>query len=394
MKQNNSNHPFEIIISTLPGLEQVLENEVKSIGGADIEVANRAVSCKGDTGFIYKANLALRTALRVYKIIHRFRFNSKEDYYNGIKSIDWTELFTLEQVFTIHSTINDSIFNNSMFVSQLAKDAIVDQFRDKFQKRPFLHNIRADFFINVHVFKDLCTVSLNSSGDSLHLRGYKKTAFKAPLNEVLAAGIIKLSNWHPSQAFYDPMCGSGTFSIEAALIAKNIPPGLLREKFAFMLWNDFDETLFDTIVESLASRISDEKVKIYTSDASRFAVEAATENIKSAELEDDLVVEKVRFENLTQKSDNGFVFLNPPYGERLELESIEATYGSIGKTLKFNWQGFQAWILTSSPEGMNAIGLRPSRKIPLFNGAIECRLLQYNLYSGSKKAKKNQDSID
>lgn len=378
----------DLVISTLAGLEEILVEDVQKIGGADVQKLNRAVACRGDLGFIYKANLALRTALRVYQVVHRFEFKTNKDFYEGIQGLDWAQFFVPDEVITIHSSINDSIFSNSMFVSQLSKDAIADQFRERFNKRPYIHNERAKIFIQIHVFRSLCTISFDSSGQSLHIRGYRKNQFKAPINEVLAAGIIKLSGWHPSQRFYDPMCGSGTFSIEAALMAKNIPPGFLRPNFAFMNWLNFDESLFDQIVENLASKISEDVVHIFTSDNNHFALQAAHENVTAAELDDVLKPQKMDFENLEPKTENGFIFLNPPYGERLESENIDKLYGMIGATLKHRWAGHQAWMITSSPEGLNAVGLRPSRRIALFNGALECRLVNFQLYSGSKKTKK------
>ena len=380
----------EILIRTYAGLEEVLESEVRNLGGADVERMVRAVSCKGDQGFLYKLNLALRTGLRVLKPIHKFSFKSNDDFYKGIFDIDWNALFDVDKTMIIDSLLFSEMFTNSMFVSQLAKDAIADRFRKEVGRRPFIDSKEPNIYISLYVRDQEVTVYLDSSGSSLHRRGYRKEQVKAPLSEVMAAGILLMSNWSHHFPLVDPMCGSGTFSIEAALIANNIPPGIFRPGFAFEHWRDFDQALFDTILESLNKKITEFPVSIKASDRSFAAVELARENAREAGVEADIHFENVPFEKHVNPGKRAFLFLNPPYGERMQPEDIDALYGMIGSTLKHTYGGSEAWIFTSNQEALNKIGLRPSRKIKLFNGPLECRLVRYEMYDGSKKASKNQ----
>ena len=386
---SDSNGQHEILVRTYAGLEEVLEGEIRKLGGADVERMVRAVSCSGDKGFMYKLNLALRTGLRVLKPIKKFSFKSNDDFYNEIMAIDWPALFDVDKTMIFDTLLFSEHFTNSMFVSQLAKDAVCDRFRKDVGRRPFIDSKEPQIYISVYVRDQEVTIYLDSSGESLHRRGYRKEMVKAPLSEVMAAGILMMSGWTYHFPLIDPMCGSGTFSIEAALLANNIPPGIFRPGFAFENWKDFDKELFDMILESLNKRITEFPVNITASDRSFTAVELARENAREAGVEDDIHFAPIPFDKQPTPEKRVFLFLNPPYGERMQPEDIDALYGMIGSTLKHTFGGSEAWLFTSNQEALNQVGLRPSRKIKLFNGPLECRLVRYEMYSGSKKASKN-----
>jgi putative N6-adenine-specific DNA methylase len=388
-KNVEADDQHEILVRTYAGLEEVLEGEVRKLGGADVERIVRGVVCTGDKGFLYKLNLSLRTGLRVLKPIKKFRFKSNDDFYKEIEAIDWPSLFDVDKTMIIDSLLFSELFKNSMFVSQLAKDAICDRFRKEVGRRPFIDSKEPHIYVSVYVRDTECTIYLDSSGESLHRRGYRKEQVKAPLSEVMAAGIIMMSGWSYHFPLIDPMCGSGTFSIEAALIANNIPPGIFRQGFAFEHWKDFDQGLFDTILESLNKRITENPVDIQASDRSYGAVELARENAREAGVEGDIRFDPKPFDKQQNPGKKAFLFLNPPYGERMQPEDIDALYGMIGSTLKHTFGGCEAWLFTSNQEALNKVGLRPSRKIKLFNGPLECRLVRFEMYDGSKKASKN-----
>jgi len=381
---------FPILIRTYAGLEEILAEEVRQMGGAEVKILTRAVECEGDNGFVYKLNLGLRTALRVLRPVKSFSFKTNDDFYNEIFDIEWHKIFDVGKTFIIDTLLFSEKFNNSMFVSQLAKDAIADRFRKEVNKRPFIDSSSPDIYISVYVRGSDVTIYLDSSGASLHMRGYRTQQVKAPLSEVMAAGILKLSGWTHHFPLIDPMCGSGTFSIEAALMANNIPPGIFRSGFSFEHWKDFDKEVFTTILESLNKRITDHPLDIRASDRSRVALQTAISNAKEAGVENDIVFEPSTFEKLPVQERKSFLFMNPPYGERLEEADIEGLYKMIGATLKHSFSGSEAWVFTSNVEALKHVGLHASKKLRLFNGPLECRLLRYDLYAGSKKASKNQ----
>ena len=375
----------ELVAKTSFGLEEVLAEEIKNLGGTDIKILNRAVSFKGNKELLYRANMNLRTALRILLPIHEFTFNSQELYYKEINKFVWDDFLNADQTLSIDSFVNSDIFSHSGYVTRLTKDAIVDKFRDKYGRRPSVSLDDPDLRINIHISGNHCTVSLDSSGSPLFKRGYRMNNHEAPLNEVLAAGMILLSDWSPDKIFVDPMCGSGTLPIEAALIAKGIPPGIFRDKFGFMGWNDFDNEMFNRIKSYRAVNL--DLVKIFGSDINPVYTRFSKVNAKSAGVADDLKIYTKVFENLEPPSDSGILIINPPYGERLKDDEINQFYSMIGSTLKHKWAGFNVWILSSNMEALKFIGLKPSKKITLFNGQLECRFLKYELYSGSKKQK-------
>ena len=378
---------FKMIAKTFFGFEEILAKELTLLGAQEVEIGTRMVSFKGDKGFMYKANLACRTALKILKPIYYFRAKDEQSLYKGIQGINWANYFSANQNFVIDTTIHSENFKHSQFVSQKSKDAIVDQFRDKTGQRPSVDKDFPDLKINIHIDKDQVSVALDSSGNSLHQRGYKTATNIAPINEVLAAGMLLLSGWDGRSDFLDPMCGSGTILAEAAMIACNIPANINRKEFAFEKWNDWDNDLFDQISDSLLKKVREFHYTIIGFDKAPSAVEKAKANIKNANLEDYISISQANFFD-TKKGNEGpleMVF-NPPYGERLDIE-MERFYREIGDTLKINYPNTNAWFITSNLEALKFVGLKPSRKIKLFNASLEARLVKYEMYAGSKRTK-------
>lgn len=384
---------FKMVAKTFFGFEEILVKELQQLGAQEVEMGTRAVSFKGDKGFMYKANLSLRTALKILKPIYQFRAFNDQSLYKGIQGIDWSKYLNASQTFVIDTTIHSDNFKHSQFVSQKAKDAIVDQFREKFGQRPSIDKDFPDLRINIHIDRDQCTVSLDTSGASLHHRGYRSATNIAPINEVLAAGMLLLSGWDGSSDFLDPMCGSGTILAEAAMIACNIPANINRKEFAFEKWNDWDNDLFDQIIDSLMKRTKEFHYKIIGYDKAPSAVNKAKDNIVNANLEDYVTISQANFFD-TQKETVGplHMVFNPPYGERLDID-LERFYRELGDTLKNNYPNTNAWFITANLEALKFVGLRPSRKIKLFNGSLEARLVKYEMYEGSKRTKFNQDRL-
>lgn len=376
-----------MVAKTFFGFEEILVKELQQLGAQEVEMGTRAVSFKGDKGFMYKANLSLRTALKILKPICQFRAFNDQSLYKGIQGIDWSKYLNASQTFVIDTTIHSDNFKHSQFVSQKAKDAIVDQFREKFGQRPSIDKDFPDLRINIHIDRDQCTVSLDTSGASLHHRGYRSATNIAPINEVLAAGMLLLSGWDGSSDFLDPMCGSGTILAEAAMIACNIPANINRKEFAFEKWNDWDNDLFDQIIDSLMKRTKEFHYKIIGYDKAPSAVNKAKDNIINANLEDYVTISQANFFD-TKKETVGplHMVFNPPYGERLDID-LERFYRELGDTLKNNYPNTNAWFITANLEALKFVGLRPSRKIKLFNGSLEARLVKYEMYEGSKKGK-------
>lgn len=378
---------FKMIAKTFFGFEEILAKELYQLGAQNVEQGVRMVSFYGDKGFMYKANLALRSALKILKPIKQFKAYNEQSLYKGIQSIDWSTIFNVNQSFVVDVTVNSDHFNHSQFVALKSKDAIVDQFREAFDKRPNIDKDYPDVRINVHIQKDDCSVSLDTSGASLHHRGYRTATNIAPINEVLAAGILLLSGWDGSTHFLDPMCGSGTFLVEAAMIACNIPANINRKEFAFERWNDWDNDLFDQIEASLLKKIKEFHYDIIGYDKAPSAVIKAKDNAKNANLDEYIKVSQQNFFD-TQKETEGplHMVFNPPYGERLDID-LERFYREIGDTLKQSYPNTNAWFITGNLEALKFVGLKPSRKIKLFNGKLEARLVKYEMYEGSKRTK-------
>ena len=374
-----------MLAKTMFGLEEVLAEELRKLGAQNIKPMNRAVSFKGDKGFMYKANLNLRTALRILKPIAHFQAHDEKELYKKLCEIDWTAIFDLNATFATHATTHSEIFTHSKYASLVMKDAIADTFRNKFDKRPNVDPEMPDVSINLHIAKHTCTVSLDSSGDSLHKRGYKSDAVTAPMNEVLAAGLILLSDWNKISNFHDPMCGSGTILIEAALIAYNIPPNIFRERFGFEGWKDFDPKLWETIKEASLDKETNYYGKITGSDNFQKAVRISRTNIDNALMHDNIKVTNSDFFE-TEIAPGTFVMFNPPYGERIDL-GVNDFYEKVGTTLKHNYQGCTIWLISSDIENMKLIGLKPNHKIKVMNGELECSFRKFEVYEGSQKTK-------
>ena len=374
---------FRLVAKTSSGLEQVLADEINAIGGQNITLGNRAVFYEGDLKIIYKSNYLLRTALRVLKEIEFFNFKNVDQFYLKCKGIEWVQYFGVDQTFVIHSTVgNSKEFTNSMFASLKAKDAIADYFRNKLGKRPNVDTENPEIVIDLHVHGDTCTISLDSSGESLHKRGYRINQGEAPLNEVLAAGMIKLTGWSGNSDFLDPMCGSGTLPIEAAMIAYNIPAGKFRKNYAFENWHDFDQLLLDEIKKATEKR--EFRHQIFASDISGSNLLNAQTNARRA-----LVFNKIKFQisdfkDLKTDLQNGIIIINPPYGERLKERDLNELYGMIGERLKHQFAGNNAWILSSSVESFKFVGLKPEVRLDLFNGSLKCKFNNYKLFSGKR----------
>lgn len=382
---------FELVAKTFKGLEEVLADELIRLGAADVKVLNRAVSFKGDNTMMYKANLWLRTALKILKPIGTFKARSEVELYNGISQIDWSEYFTVDDTFAIDTMVSSPYFNHSQFVALKSKDAIVDQFREKFNKRPSVDSDNPMIMINIHLTEDECVVSMDSSGDSLHRRGYRLNSTIAPINEVLAAGMILLSGWEGNSNFIDPMCGSGTLPIEAALIAYNIPPGIFRKSFAFENWKDFDSDLFEEIYND-DSDSREFQHQIIGADISAGAIRIANENAKNAFLTNKIKFEVKAFESHYPPEGEGIMIMNPPYGERIKKNNIQEFYQTIGSQLKRHFSGFDVWIISSNKDALDYIGLHPSKKVTLYNGAIECKYQRFTMYSGSKRVRRPEEA--
>jgi putative N6-adenine-specific DNA methylase len=380
---------FELIAKTFMGLEPVLAKELTQLGANDVQIGRRMVSFTGDKELMYRANFQLHTAIRILKPIKHFIAKSADDVYEEVKKIDWTDYLELDKTFAVDSVVFSDEFRHSKFVSYKVKDAIVDQFREQTGKRPNISVANPDLRLHVHIAdvapgKSECTLCLDSSGESLHRRGYRQESVEAPLNEVLAAGMIMMTGWQGDTDFIDPMCGSGTLLIEAALIARNMAPGLFRKEFAFEKWPDFDADLFDAIYND-ESQEREFKHHIYGYDVDIKAVNTARLNVRAAGLTNDITVEEADFKNFQQPKEKAIMVTNPPYGERISTPDLLGTYKMIGERLKHQFQGNDAWVLSYREECFDQIGLKPSIKIPLYNGSLECEFRKYQMFDGKLK---------
>jgi putative N6-adenine-specific DNA methylase len=379
---------MRFVAKTLYGLEKVLSDELINLGAGEVQAVNRAVTFTGDMSLMYRVNYCARTALSVLMPIAEFRIRSKDDLYKAGSKIEWDRYLDPDDTLSIVPVINSPHFGHTGYPGLILKDAIVDSFRNKTGRRPSIDSDNPRVLINLHISNDQVTISLDSSVVPLFKRGYRQEQSLAPLNEVLAAGILLLSGWKASASLIDPMCGSGTFPIEACLIARNIPPGKFRKFFGFQKWKDFDPDLFEKMKLESINQILPSPVKISGSDISEQAVAYARSNIDTAGLTDDISLKISDFKDLRSSDENGYVFLNPPYGQRIQPEEIDQLYGMIGSTLKHNFPGTAAWLITSNKESLKHVGLKPKEKHVLFNGALECTLLKYEMYQGTKKQEK------
>jgi putative N6-adenine-specific DNA methylase len=377
---------FEIIVKTFHGFEDVLAEELTNLGATEVTALKRAVSCKGDMKMVYKINLHTRSALRVLIPIKKFTTTSTDELYKHVKEVNWADHMDLKESFAIDSVVNSSTFRHSKYIALKTKDAIVDQFRDKFGSRPNVNTSTPNLRVNVHVAKHDFTISIDTSGESLHKRGYRREEFIAPINEALAAGLILMTGWKGEKTFIDPMCGSGTFLAEAAMIASNTPPQLHRAYFAFKKSKDFNETLWNEVIEEAKAGIVTPSHPILGFDKSFQSVRIAERNIENSGMEDYITIARKAFEKNTAPDDNGLLLMNPPYGERIETsQDIFDFYKMLGDQMKNSFSGYNAWIITSNLEALKLVGLRPSNKRLIFNGALQCKFHGYELYKGTKE---------
>lgn len=376
---------FDITVKTLQGLEEILRTELEDLGAKKVRISKRACLAQVDKETLYKANLHLRTAVRILKPFYEFVAFDEHRLYKKIKSFDWTELMDLDTTFAIDSTVNSTRFKHSKYVALKIKDAIVDQFREKYGKRPSIDTQNPDLRLHAFCNSTNFSLSLDSSGDALYKRGYRMQGHKAPLSEVLGAGLVLLTGWNGDVPLYDPMCGSGTIAIEAAMIACNMPPNFKRNSFGFQKWKDFDKVLWNRIIKEAKDNISMEGKKIYASDISEKAVNLSKESVNLMGLKSVVSVKRTEFASVLPHSKQGVIVMNPPYGERLKEDEINDFYSSIGDTLKKKFEGYDAWIFSGNKDAIKRVGLKTSKKLQLTNGAIECKFHKYELYKGSKK---------
>lgn len=372
---------FELIAKTFMGLEQVLAQELTQLGANNVQIGRRMVSFTGNKEMMYRANFQLHTAIRVLKPIAHFKAKSAEDMYEEVKKLDWSKYIQKGKTFSVDSVVYSEEFTNSRFVTYKVKDAIVDQFREKTGDRPNISVSNPDIRLNIHIAEDNATLSLDSSGESLHRRGYRQESVEAPLNEVLAAGMILMTGWKGETDFIDPMCGSGTLPIEAALIARNISPGVFRKEFAFEKWPDFDQELFDSIYNDDSAE-REFTHHIYGYDIEMKSVNTARRNVAAAGFSRIITIENKDFKDFTQPEEKSIIVMNPPYGERISTPNLLGTYKMIGERLKHQFKGNEAWVLSYREECFREIGLKPSIKIPVYNGSLECEFRRYQMFDG------------
>ena len=375
---------FEMVAKTLYGLEEILARELTELGANDIQIGRRMVSFTGDKGVLYRANFHCRTALRILKPIATFRAANPDEVYEEVKTIDWSQYIAAKKTFAIDTVVNSEKFTHSKFVAYRVKDAIVDWFEANDMRRPSVSVTNPDVQLHVHISHNDVSISLDSSGESLHKRGYRLEDGEAPLNEVLAAGMILKTGWHGESNFIDPMCGSGTLLIEAVLISLNIAPGVFRKQYAFEKWDDFDADLFETISSDDAHE-REFKFKALGSDISQKAISITKANVKNAGLSRYVETKVCAVQDLTKATEGGILVTNPPYGERLNPRDLMQIYAALGERLKHAFEGYSAWVISSNAEAMEQIGLRPSEKHRLINGDITCEYLHYEIFAGKRK---------
>lgn len=371
---------FDMTAKTLQGMEPVLVRELEALGAQDIQSQKRLVSFRGDLALMYKANLHLRTALRVLRPIRSFRAGGEAELYRELQRINWSRYMRVDQTLAVDSVVRSPIFRHSHYVALKAKDAIVDQFRQRKGRRPSVDTRQPDLKVHIHIDRDQVDVALDSSGESLHRRGYRTGGHPAPLNESLAAGLILMSEWSPEHAFTDPMCGSGTLPIEAAWIASNYPPGLHRKHFGFMRWLDFDQDIWRAIVTEAREGIRELPAPILAADHDPRAVDITRRHLQAVGLEGSVEVRKRAFEHLIPPEGPGTLIMNPPYDERMELADAATFYKDIGDRFKAQYKGYRAWVLSGHGQALKRLGLKPDFKIQLLNGAIKCKYHRYDIY--------------
>lgn len=378
---------MKLIAKTMAGLEGVLAAELLQIGATEIRQAARAVHFEGDAEVLYRSNFELRTALRILMPIAEFTAKDEATLYKHVFDIDWRQYMEVTDTFAVDAVTWSETMRHSKYVALKTKDAIADRFRKELDRRPDVRVDDPDLLVHVHLNGTQATIALDSSGVSLHRRGYRLQGGVAPLNEILAAGMILLTGWQADRPIIDPMCGSGTLLLEAALLAGRIPPQWQRKKFAFQQWKNYQPEVWELVRRNALAQTTNSWPPILGFDRDFRALRIAAENIESAHLSDKIALEKMSFEQLQPPTSPGIVVMNPPYDERIPIEQTAQFYKRIGDTLKQRFAGYEAWVLSSNMEALKQIGLHPSKKITLFNGPLECKFLKFSLYEGSKKGK-------
>ncbi len=387
MKNLNTN-TFNIVVKTQQGLEPLLANEIEKLGATNIELHKRAVSFWGNSSVLYKTNLHARTALRVLVPIKKFTATNEQELYDEVKKINWEEYMDANDTLSVEASSNSDFFNHTKYIALKTKDAIVDQFRDKFGVRPDVDLVQPTIKLNLHIFQNECTLALDSSGESLHRRGYRADANLAPLNEVTAAALIINSGWNGEGNFVDGMCGSGTILIEAAMFAKNIPPNMSRKWFGFMGWKNFDKQLWNNIKQEAEENIRPSKANFIGNDCVFKVIDIAKNNVIKAGLQNDIKLSNMRFEEQKAPEGGGIIIMNPPYGERIEMDDVNGFYRLLADTLKKNFTGFDAWIISSNKEALKHMHLTASKRMVVWNGQLECKFHKYQMYKGSMREDK------
>ncbi len=388
---SNIPSPLKLLIKTLYGLEKVLAKEVEAIGGQNVKTIKRAVDCEGNLEFLYRANYSLRTALKVLRPIYSFQARNERELYNQIKKFDWSDVMDVSQTFAIDNSIFSDFFKHSKFPTLKMKDAIADFFRDAVGERPSVDTKTPDIQFDLHAWKDRFTVSLDSSGDTLNQRGYRQRGHQAPLNEVLAAGMLQLAGWNKEIPLVDPMCGTGTILIEAAMMGMNMPPQTLRRNFGFKNWKDFNPVIWNRVKAEADSNVRRAPLSISGGDIDPQAVEMANKAIRQLKIRGDVRIREVALEKHIPKTSEGILITNPPYGERIGPKEIQDFYKTISDVLKNNFSGFDAWVLSSNVPALRHLKLRPSEKYTLYNGGLECKFQKYELYAGSKEEEPKEE---
>ncbi len=390
----NNKNDFSLIIKTHAGLEQLLADEVTAAGGREVQLLVRAVRCQADTATMYRINYTCRTALRVLRLITEFQANDENELYREIYKLDWPDIFPVEGTFAVNANVSRSEMTHAQYVALKVKDAVVDKFREVKGSRPNVDTDDPDMRIHIHISGSQGTLLLDSSGDSLHKRGYRRGQGLAPTSEVLAAGMLLLSGWDAATDLLDPMCGTGTILSEAAMIAQKMPSGYFRKKFGFMSWPDYQPELWAQIVEVENARIQPAQCRLFGADVNQRVLAQADEVFKNTGFDKIIVLKQVAFEDSSPPSDKpGMIITNPPYGERIQKSDLNDFYRMIGDVLKKNFAGYTAWLITSDFGALKSVGLRTSRKIILFNGPLECRYVQYQMYRGSRKVVRDGEEV-
>jgi putative N6-adenine-specific DNA methylase len=378
----------EYIVKTLFGLENVLADELNNLGAVEVKIYNRAVGFSGDKKMLYKTNYHLRTALKILVPLCESDISNEQDLYAFVRSVNWERFLGVNDTLAIEVAMKTDLFKHTQYIAQKIKDAIVDQFRDKYGSRPSVDLDRPTLRINAYISNRTIKLSRDSSGESLHRRGYRFKQGPAPMNEVLAAGLIKLAGWNGKIPLIDFMCGSGTIPIEAAMMALNIPPGDLRVDYGFQKWKDYDPKIFNEIAIEKKNTVQVPEIQIFASDIATDSVRLAQRHAQNAGVMKNIKFSVCHFNDFMPPSPPGIVLINPPYGERIIQENLNELYTEIGNKFKKDYAGYEAWIISANAEAVKHVGLRPSPKIPVYNGQLECRFNRYTLYAGSKKYQK------